>query len=148
MIKIEVTGNSLGELADKLIAIGNSLLASDNQRIADKAAREEARIENLDALILEIMPEVAEKAPVNPTPEEPASSGQTEASAPPAEEKPSASAELDFDLDVAPVVLRAVAAKGKPFVQDILSEFGSVRASQLDAALWPELITRLEAEIA
>jgi hypothetical protein len=93
--------------------------------------------------------EVAEEAPASPTPEEPALSGQTEAPAPPTEEKPSASAEpLNFELDVAPVVLRAVAAKGKPFVQDVLSEFGGARASDLDEALWPELIARLEAEIA
>jgi hypothetical protein len=45
-------------------------------------------------------------------------------------------------------VLRAVSSKGKPFVQDILSEFGSVRASQLAVDLWPELIARLEAEMA
>ena len=62
---------------------------------------------------------------------------------------PAASAsELDFELDIAPVVLRAVSSKGKPFVQDILSEFGSVRASQLAVDLWPELIARLEAEMA
>jgi hypothetical protein len=45
-------------------------------------------------------------------------------------------------------VLRAVGSKGKVFVQDVLSEFGTERASQLAVSLWPELIARLEAEMA
>jgi hypothetical protein len=81
---------------------------------------------------------VAEVTESQPTTEEPSSTPAPAASA----------SELDFELDVAPVVLRAVSSKGKPFVQDILSEFGSVRASQLAVDLWPELIARLEAEMA
>jgi len=158
MYKIEITADTLAELAGKAMSLAaklntgtatkGSLLNSVAHPIGDVHVSEDADISPAALETVEVEVEVAEEAAVNPTPEEPASSGQTEASAPPTEEKPSASAELDFDLDVAPVVLRAVAAKGKPFVQDILSEFGSVRASQLDAALWPELITRLEAEIA
>lgn len=51
---------------------------------------------------------------------------------------------LSFEKDVAPVVLRAVATKGKPFVEGIMTQFGVERASQLPAERWPELITHLE----
>jgi len=131
MIKIEVTGNSIPEVADKLLAIGASLRASGT------------------------LVEVAETAPVNPTPARKsvpaveATESQPTTEEPSSTPAPAASAsDPDFELDVAPVVLRAVSSKGKAFVQDILSEFGSVRASQLAASLWPELIARLEAEMA
>ena len=44
------------------------------------------------------------------------------------------------------MVLRAVATKGKPYVEGVMTEFGVVRASQLDAARWAELVERLEAD--
>ena len=128
MIKIEVTGNSLGELADKLIAIGNSLRNSDNERIADKSYWQERKLEKAYAPPAEINP-VAPAAPA-PVAELPA----PEATAP----------ALTFEKDVAHVVLRAVATKGKPFVEGIMTQFGVERASQLPAERWPELITHLE----
>lgn len=117
MIKIEVTGNSLGELADKLIAIGNSLRNSDNERIADKSYWQERKLEKAYA-------PPAEPVEINPV-------------------APAAPA-LSFEKDVAPIVLRAVATKGKPFVEGIMTQFGVERASQLPAERWPELITHLE----
>lgn len=145
MIKIEVTGNSIPEVADKLIAIGRSL-----RNDADNVARIAMQTER-DALMPELR-EAAEKAPSDPTPSEAVSSGETEASptAPSGTEPetPTTGEPLNFELDVAPVVLRAVALKTKSFVQDVLSEFGSARASELDPARWPELIARLEAEMA
>lgn len=145
MIKIEVTGNSIPEVADKLIAIGRSL-----RNDADNVARIAMQTER-DALMPELR-EAAEKAPSDPTPSEAVSSGETEASptAPSGTEPeaPTTGEPLDFELDVAPVVLRAVGSKGKPFVQEILSQFGSERASHIDETLWPELIARLEAEMA
>lgn len=124
MIKIEVTGNSLGELADKLIAIGDSLRLKDNERLADKEwwdARKQAKAEKAYA---------PAPAPV--------------ADAPVADAPVADAPALSFDKDVAPVVLRAVATKGKPFVEAAMAEFGVERASQMDAARWPELIDRLE----
>ena len=133
MIKIEVTGNSIPEVADKLLAIGASL-----QGITTTMSVEVAKAAPVDPT-----PAPKSAPPVEVTESQPTT---TEPSSTPA---PAASAsELDFELDVAPVVLRAVSSKGKPFVQDILSEFGSVRASQLAVDLWPELIDRLEAEMA
>lgn len=143
MIKIEVTGNSIPEVADKLLAIGANLRGS-------------AIVEGARAAVnaMQVM-EVAEAAPVDPTPAPKSAPAATVTESLPTTEEPSSTpapaasaSELDFELDVAPVVLRAVSSKGKPFVQDILSEFGSVRASQLAVDLWPELIARLEAEMA
>ena len=133
MIKIEVTGNSIPEVADKLLAIGASLQG-----------------------ITTTMPaEVAEAAPVDPTPAPKSAPVADVTESLPTTAEPFSTvapavsvSELDFELDVAPVVLRAVGTKGKAFVQDVLSEFGSARASQLAVDLWPELIARLEAEMA
>jgi hypothetical protein len=148
MIKIEVTGNSIPEVADKLLAIGASLRATTAVLPIANGGTGAQTIE-------EVMG-VAEAAPVDPTPAPKSveaaagSESQPTTTEPSSTPAPAASASepLNFELDVAPVVLRAVAAKGKPFVQDVLSEFGGVRASDLDDALWPELIARLEAEIA
>ena len=143
MIKIEVTGNSLGEVADKLLAIGGSLLATDHQRIRDKGAYAEARFTKAE------LAEVAKAAFADPTPAaEPAatlasSSKQAEASTDTSAPAASVS-ELSFELDVTPVVLAVVQTKGKPVVEEILSQFGVARASQLDPARWPELVAALQ----
>ena len=158
MIKIEVTGASIPEVADKLMAIGRSLYntavndADNSIRVAMQAQRDETKSE------------VAEVAPADPTPATAAAetvsspsdtaTAQPETTARPETSKSidaasagSASVEpLNFDTDVAPVVLRTVAAKGKPFVEAIMTEFGVARASQLDAARWAELIDRLEGD--
>ena len=142
MIKIEVTGNSIGEVADKLLAIGGSLRTT----VDDLHFAREALQAKRDA----IMPELRDAT--GNAPSEAVSSGETEASptAPSGAEPeaPTTGEPLNFELDVAPVVLRAVSLKTKSFVQDVLSEFGSARASELDPARWPELIARLEAEMA
>lgn len=141
MIKIEVTGNSIPEVADKLIAIGHSLR---NTAINDA--------DNVTREALQTKREEIFQPTVGNAPSEAASSGETEASptAPsgPEPEAPTTGEPLNFELDVAPVVLRAVSLKTKSFVQDVLSEFGSARASELDPARWPELIARLEGEMA
>lgn len=151
MIKIEVTGTSIGEVADKLLAIGASL------RSTPAAFQPAEPVKSITSTKIDpVMPELreaAEAAPVDPTPTPTAPAVEEQASSTTADTltaAPAASASepLNFELDVAPVVLRAVAAKGKPFVQDVLSEFGGARASDLDEALWPELVARLEAEMA
>ena len=168
MIKIEVTGTTLGEVADKLLAIGGSLLATDHKRIYEKGARAEARAIAADpSLAVGYSPEVAETAPVDPTPSSPpATEPSTMQSSEPAPKNaaaaeatdsqpttpepsstpvPVASAsELNFDTDVAPYVLQVVKEKGKPVAQEILSQFGVEKASLLDPAQWPELVDQLK----
>ena len=155
MIKIEVTGNSIPEVADKLIAIGKSLHngATTWGEPTDAPQKLQAKLAaELEATMPELRDEIVFEPSVGNAPSEAASSGETEASqtAPSGAEPetPTTGEPPNFELDVAPVVLRAVALKTKSFVQDVLSEFGSARASELDPARWPELIARLEAEMA
>jgi hypothetical protein len=149
VIKIEVTGNSIGEVADKLLAIGKSLHNGATTWWEPTDAPQKLKAK-LAAELEATMPELRDAT--GNAPSEAVSSGETEASptAPSGSEPeaPTTGEPLNFELDVAPVVLRAVALKTKSFVQDVLSEFGSARASELDPARWPELIARLEAEMA
>lgn len=130
--RIEIAAETLSELAGKALA-----LAAQFQTTAPQAKTK------IDPVMPELR-EAAEKASSDPTPSEasPTAPSGTEP------ETPTTGEPLNFELDVAPVVLRAVALKTKSFVQDVLSEFGSARASELDPARWPELIARLEAEMA
>lgn len=154
MIKIEVTGTSIGEVADKLLAIGASLRSTPATFQPSEPVKSITPTK-IDPVMPELR-EVAETAPVDPTPAPKSAPDATATESQPTTEEPSStpapaasvSEPLNFELDVAPVVLRAVAAKGKPFVQDVLSEFGGARASDLDEALWPELVNRLEDEMA
>lgn len=194
MIKIEVTGNSIPEVADKLLAIGASLrsaainAADDAAREALQAKRnatnngsplnsaphpvgnvhvsEDADINPAALEVVEVEVEVAEAAPVDPIPSEANTSTSTvsettdQPSSQPSEkfsEKlPPASvsdepakeiAALNFETQVAPVVLLFVQKRSKEETSKILAEFGVERASMLDPALWPELVARLEAEM-
>ena len=146
MIKIEVTGGSIGEVADKLLSIGASLLGSG--------------VPSQPIKVDPVMPEVAEMAtspePVTAATETVSSPGTTATAQPqPSESNETAkntdassassgSDELDFDTDVAPFVLQVVKEKGKPVAQEILSQFGVEKASNLDPAQWPELVEALK----
>jgi hypothetical protein len=135
MIKIEVTGNTIPELADKLLALGANL-------------RGNAIVEGARAAVnaMQVL-EVAEAAPVDPTPAPKSAPVATVSESQPTTTEPSstpAPAALDFDTDVAPHVLAVVQTKGKPAAQEILSQFGVEKASLLDPARWPELVTALQ----
>jgi hypothetical protein len=146
MIKIEVTGNSIPEVADKLLAIGASLRGNTTTMPVVDASKAAA-----DAAVGDIVREVAEAAPVDPTPAPKSapvaevSESQPTTTEPSSTPAPAASAsELSFETDVTPVVLAVVQTKGKPVVEEILSQFGVARASQLDPARWPELVAALK----
>jgi len=134
MIKIEITGNSIPEVADKLLAIGASLRASGTL-----------------AEVAEVAPTPKPQAPStkSSTPAESTSTGQPSApseqeAAPPLAPASPTPPPLDFDTDVAPHVLAVVQKLGKPAAQEILSQFGVEKASLLDPARWPELVTALQ----
>jgi type IV secretory pathway VirB10-like protein len=134
MIKIEITGNSIPEVADKLLAIGASLRASGTL-----------------AEVAEVAPTPKPQAPStkSSTPVESTSTGQPSApseqeAAPPLAPASPTPPPLDFDTDVAPHVLAVVQKLGKPAAQEILSQFGVEKASLLDPARWPELVTALQ----
>lgn len=128
MYKIEITADTLAELAGKAMSLAVKL----NSGAATEAPFQHAYTHQtitLGASAPEAYAPPAEPVEINPV-----------APAAPMADAPA----LNFEKDVAPIVLRAVATKGKPFVEGIMTEFGVVRASQLDAARWAELIDRLE----
>jgi len=116
MYKIEIAADTLAELAGKAMSLAVKLNTSTPTLEARKA-----EVEKIDRMIDNAFPALAREV---------------------IEEAPAPA--LSFEKDVAPVVLRAVAMKGKPFVEGVMIEFGVERASQLDAARWAELIDRLE----
>ena len=155
MIKIEVTGNSILEVADKLLAIGGKLRYKSNIAEMANAAAVSMWAERATAEV-----EVAEAAPVDPTPapkSAPAATATeslrttTETSSIPA---PAASASedeelevvdlpidtLDFETVVRPLILKVVTARGKPVMEELLSRFGVAKASMIEPALLPELV--------
>ena len=138
-IKIEVTGESLTEVADKLLALGHKL-AGDPTMPEVKVAAKKGKKE----------PVAAEG--------EPSGTGATEATTAfsSAEQQTEQSSEastaatpttdtkpLDFDKDVAPVVISFVQSKGKPYVVGILEQFGVAKASELPEDRWGELLAAL-----
>lgn len=125
MITIEVTGNSIAEVADKLLAVGNSLRRTAIND-ADDAAREalQAKRRATPKKLEEVVPEEPKKRAKEPEAEE-----------------------LSFDKDVAPFVLQVVKEKGKPAAQEILSQFGVERASLLEPSHWPELVRLLKEQL-
>jgi hypothetical protein len=136
MIKIEVTGNSLGEVADKMLAIGSSLLASDHQRIREKGARAEARFTKVE--LAEIDKTIAE---LKSTPTPAASvSEELEVVDLPVADTPT----IDFETDIRALILEVVTKRGKPFMEDILSSFGVVKASHIEPARLPELVALMQ----
>jgi len=138
MIKIEVTGNSIPEVADKLLAIGASLRASTAVLPIANGGTGAQTIE-------EVMGVAEENTPAAPAEEitpKPAEIVENTPAAPAEEITPAA--ELNFDTDVAPYVLQVVKEKGKPVAQEILSQFGVEKASLLDPTLWPELVQQLK----
>ena len=155
MIKIEVTGNSIPEVADKLLAIGASLQKTaqpafnwfDAEPEHDPVTPNEHARDFIRKLSAQIGAEVAEAAPVDPTPAPKSAPVATVSESQPTTTEPSstpAPAALDFDTDVAPHVLALVTRSGKPAAQEILSQFGVEKASLLDPARWPELVTALQ----
>ena len=150
MIKIEVTGNSIPEVADKLLSLGNRLRNSAG--VWWEAT--DAPHKLAEKLSAQLKAEVAEAAPVDPTPAlksaplAEVSESQPTTTEPSSTPAPAASvSELSFETDVTPVVLAVVQTKGKPVVEEILSQFGVARASQLDPARWPELLAALKDQL-
>lgn len=131
MIKIEITANDGGDLRAQLMALlGDQRVAIDTTTgiaLTDKAAEKPAK--------------PAEK------PAKPAEAPKEE-KAKPAEKAAEKPAKLDFNTDVAPVVVAAVEAHGKPLIVKVLEEFGAARASDVPSDKWPALIEAINAATA
>jgi hypothetical protein len=146
-ITIEVTGNSIPEVADKLLAIGASLRASTAVLpIANGGT---------GAQTLEEVMEAAEVAPVDPTPAPKSapvvevSESQPTTTEPSSTPAPAAKDGVpDFDTVVTPLVLKLVEVKGKPAAQEVLGRFGVIKASHLSDERWQELVNAINDELA
>ena len=156
-IKIEVTGDSIGEVADKLLAIGASLRGTGTSPIMPEvaeAAKGEPKKRTTKAKDPETdrtsdaASEATQPAGDSDAPSaagtEPASSGSSTSSTAEKAASPS-DAPLDFDKDVAPIVTNAVAKKGKEWVVGVIGQFGAKRASEVPETQWQELIDTLTA---
>lgn len=138
MIKIEVTGASIAEVADKLLALGSSL-----QGRPTTFAHEYKH----QTVTLPLITEVAETAAApepsaGPAAPEPAAEIiEAGPSASPATASPSEiTAEAMRDL-----VLRVVRLKGREAMVAVLDTFGAAKASDVAATQVPELVAALEA---
>lgn len=158
MIKIEVTGNSIPEVADKLLAIGASL-----QGIKTTMPAEVAEAAPVDPTLNRPMsdasvtsPDTSSDTPRSVAPKSAPVATVTE-SQPTTEEPsstpaPAASVSEDEELEVvdlpiaAPevnlrdLVLSVVEKRGKPVMEEILTRFGVAKASMVSPELLPELI--------
>lgn len=145
MYKIEITADTLNELAGKAMSLAaklNTGTATETVPVVKGAT---------PVKTVEVAPEVAEEAPENPTPAPKSAPAAEISESPQTTEEPSttpapaaSASELNFDTDVAPIVLQVVKEKGKPVAQEILSQFGVEKASMLDASRWPELVAALQ----
>lgn len=128
--KIEVTAPTLSELAGKLLALASTMQAIPAEPSAPEAnaPAKPRRATKAEKPVEEPQPDpVIEDAVLEPEPE-------------PAVEEPQPVV-LDFEKDVTPVVLAGVKQRGKPWIQDILAQFGVERASQVPDELLAELVS-------
>lgn len=168
MIKIEVTGNSIAEVSDKLLVIGAALQSPPQTvalgvgagnylsdlivatRAANGAEAAKPTVGTEAAKRTRKQKVSVEEGNAAPDADGTGGTTQTEAAAEvPAEtqtEATPASPEraYDFDKEVAPLVLRVVQSKGPDAIRAILDQFGVQRASQVDPARYGELVGLLE----
>lgn len=161
-IKIEVTGNSLAEVADKLLALagqfqttpwveaapgGDAAPAAEKAKPTRKtktAEKPAAEPEKDDAgnAASEDTDAAGEKSEASTAGT--STSGETTTTSSTATSTASPSEALDFDKDVAPVVIEAVQRTNRDAVSELLSEFGATRASEVAETQWQELVDRLK----
>ena len=121
--KIEVTADSLSELAGKVLALAAQFQTTSmpEQPVTPKAK-----------------PVKAAKAPVveEVKTEEP----KTEEVKVEAAKAPT----YDFNTDISPLVLRVASEKGRPAIAELLSQFGVERASNVPTEQFGELLNALK----
>lgn len=149
MIKIEVTGNSIPEVADKLLAIGASLRASAAIETPRGATKAEAEGNAPQKTKAPKSAPVAEATESLPTTAEPSSTPVPVALA--SEELEVVDlpiATINFETDIRPLALKVVEKHSKPVLELILTRFGVPRASLVPADRMPELHAALQEALA
>ena len=141
--KIEINADSISELSGKLLALAAQMQATPVDPVMPevreapkpKKAKAEKPVEVAEEPVgnAELATTAADPSPTS-------NSAPDTSSADPAKSPSETVVSLDFEKDVAPLVLKAVAVKGKPWVQEVLAQFGVERASQVPDERLPELV--------
>ena len=147
--KIEINADTLTELGGKLLALASQFhttapaidpVMPEVREAEDKPKRaRKAKAEQEDA-------GNAAQSAADPSPTSNSEPDTQTAETAQAPSEPAAP-ELDFENDVAPVVIDAVGKIGKEAVSEVLSQFGAARASEVDPAQWGELVDALKAKL-
>jgi microcompartment protein CcmL/EutN len=168
MITINITGDtaeqvlaelrSLAAFATEVVVDHVSAIPSEDVHSAIKAAlsqktddeaREKMQAERKTGKARKAKEEVApatEKVAPSASPEDPDSPSPA-TDAPAADERKkfdSPDDQLDYETEVAPLVLKAVDTAGRDKVKGVLDQFGVTRASQIEPSRWPELVALLQ----
>jgi hypothetical protein len=114
--KIEVTADSLSELAGKVLALAAQFQA---------------------------VPVIVHHSGVKPKADKPVKAAKEPKAEEPKAEEPKAPT-YDFNTDISPLVLRVAAEKGRPAIAELLSQFGVERASNVPAEQFGELLNALK----
>jgi len=117
--KIEVTADSLSELAGKVLALAAQFQVT---------AVEQPKAKPVKAAKAPVVEEVKTEEP------------KTEEVKVEAAKAPT----YDFNTDISPLVLRVAAEKGRPAIAELLSQFGVERASSVPAEQFGELLNALK----
>jgi len=122
--KIEVTADSLSELAGKVLALAAQFQVT---------AVEQPKAKPVKAAKA---PAAQEPEARDPAPEEvKGEKVRVEAAKAPT---------YDFNTDISPLVLRVAAEKGRPAIAELLSQFGVERASSVPTEQFGELLNALK----
>ena len=122
MYRVEITANSLEELADKALALGGKLANVSAAPVAAAPAKVEPTYAP-PAEVVEVNP-VAAAVPEAPAPEV---------------------VIPDYDTVVGPAVLALVEAKGKPAAKAVLSRYNAGKAAEVPKEQWAKLVAELNA---
>jgi hypothetical protein len=117
--KIEVTADSLSELAGKVLALAAQFQVT---------AVEQPKAKPVKAAKAPVVEEVKTEEP------------KTEEVKVEAAKAPT----YDFNTDISPLVLRVAAEKGRPAIAELLSQFGVERASNVPTEQFGELLNALK----
>ena len=149
--RIEITADSLTELAGRVAALAVQLQASAAPLayVAPVVVKDPAPARTAAKKIAAQMAAAAELVaePVAPVDAEPVA--PVDAPVAPVAEEPVAPAAIEYDpvIDIAPRVLAYVALRGRDAMLELLSQFGVERASHVPPEHHAELVALLDAAI-
>lgn len=136
--RIEVTADSIAELASKVTALAFQFQTTATEVVVHHSGKNEEPAPKATRKRVEKAPEPVEAAPAAVEAEpEPAAPVEDVAAAP----------KFDYDADVKPLVLKLVGAKGRAAVEALFAEYGVANAQQIDPSLYGEFIDNVKAKL-